>query len=103
MGAGRIHTGNTNADRVLAVVLARIESLPPSVRQDLRDGVRSLPLQYAFLVGQTQLDSVEVHLALEHLHEHAYLAVDFGYPGGDDKPCRYNVNVWPLARLESAA
>lgn len=102
MGAARSLTSNPDADRVLRVVFARMEQLHPSARQDLADGVRSLPLQYAFLVGQTGLDSTDVHLALEWLHDRHYLRVDFGYPNHDDSPSRYGVNVWPLVRLEAA-
>lgn len=102
MGAGRSITGNRNADRVLQIVLARVDQLHPTARQDLADGVRSLPLQYAFLVGQSGLDSVDVHLALEYLHDREFLRVDFGYPRGDDSPCAYGVHIWLRARLEAA-
>lgn len=96
-------TGNANADKVLGVVLVYADNVPRQYQDDVRGGIQSLPFNYAYLVGQTGIDSVEVREALAYLHEQEYLRVDLGYPKYDGTPNAYGCHVWLRSRLESAA
>lgn len=72
-----MNTGNTNADRVMRTIAARVNQLTPVLQEDYWSGTVSIDFSFHFLAKHSHVPLEDIAAAMAHLSEQQYLRFEY--------------------------